>query len=158
MEQPPASFCPLEGSWCMKQWISTWVDYALQIGYVEDRLKQYRSERLEMRLSWRCRILIRRQLQRQGRPINGPEQPEYQSWCMIASQLVITGGNMVLRVTNARVLWWGKWDHLWSFGILLRGGTICNAAWMSWRHGSRPISCGQSIKKEYTFWGLCSNK
>jgi hypothetical protein len=23
MEQPPASFCPLEGSWCMKQWIST---------------------------------------------------------------------------------------------------------------------------------------
>jgi hypothetical protein len=52
MGQPPIPFRPLAGSRCMlrigKHWISTRVDHALQIGYVEEPLKRYISERMEM--------------------------------------------------------------------------------------------------------------
>jgi hypothetical protein len=52
MAQSPPLFVPLEGSRCMmrigKQWISTRADFALQVGFVEDRLKQYIGERLGM--------------------------------------------------------------------------------------------------------------
>jgi rubrerythrin len=52
IEHTPVPFRPFEGSRCMmkigSQWISTRVDQALQLGYVEKPLKHYISTRLEM--------------------------------------------------------------------------------------------------------------